>query len=190
MSLNVRALKREFEVRTWSRIITENPYVAVIQITGGRAWGRTNMKARVLGDEKGLSTVNARFAVPKAAREGALRSRYVGLSELFRGGPCAVVYGNNVDDVVKVVKRAQDVIDGGIVVGGRFGNAIVTSRVWDDVLKSEGERAEWAKFVHVIGAPPKFLNILDRNAKGLAQNLEKAGGAQRLARVLERMSDR
>lgn len=189
MALNVRALKREFEVRTWKRIIGDNPYVAVVQITGGRTWGRTNIKARILGDEKDSPTVGVRFAVPRAAREGALRTKYVGLSELFRGSPSAVVYGSEIDNVVKVLRRARNVIDGGILVGGRFGDAIITSRVWADVLASEGERAEWAKFVQVVGAPPGFVDVLDRNAKGLAQTLENAGGAQRLARVVERMGE-
>lgn len=190
MALNVSALRREFEIRTWSRIIGENPYVAVVQITGGRAWGRTNVKARVLGDDKDRPTVGARFAVPKAAREGAMRTRYVGLAELFRGGPSAVIYGNEVDDVVRVVKRAQSVIDGGVLIGGRFGDAIVTSRVWEDVLNSEGERAEWVKFVQVLGTPPGFVRVLDHSAKGLAQSLDSAGGAARLSRVLDRMGDR
>lgn len=189
MALKISALRREFEIRTWSKIIGEHPYVAVVQATGGRAWGRTNVKARVLGEDKDRPTVGARFASPKAAREGAMRTRYVGLSELFRGGPSAVVYGSEVDDVVRVVKRAKKVIDGGVLVGGRFGNAIVTSRVWEEVLQSEGEHAEWVKFVQVLSTPPAFVRVLDHGARGLVQSLETAGGAARLARVLDRMDE-
>lgn len=189
MPFNVSALKREFEIRKWSKIIGENPYVAVLQITGGRAWGRTNVKARVLGEDMNRSSVGARFASPKYAREGAKRTRYVGLSELFRGLPSAVVYGNDVDVVVRVLKRAKSIIDGGLLAGGKFGDAIVTSRIWEEVLKSDGERAEWVRFVQVLGTPPGFVRILDHGAKGLHQTLHNAGGAARLARVLDRMSE-
>lgn len=187
MAFNVNALKREYEIRTWTRIIGKNPYVAVLQLTGGRAWGRTNVKARILGEDQGLPTVDTRFAIPKFAREGAQRTRYVGLSELFRGMPSAVVYGDDVDDVVRVVKRAQEVLDGGLLVGGRFGDAIITRRVWDQVLESEGERAEWVKLVQVIATPPGFVKVLDTSARGLSQVVEQAGGAARLVRVLDQV---
>lgn len=189
MALNVRALKREFEIRTWSRIIGENPYVAVLQITGGRAWGRSNMTARILGEDKGLQSVGVRFASPKAAREGALRTRYVGLSELFRGVPSAVVYGNDVGDVVRVLKRARQSIDGGMLVGGRFGDTIITARVWEEVLGSEGERAEWERLARVLGSPPGFVRVLDASSKGLYQALESGGGAAKLVRVLDRVGE-
>lgn len=189
MPFNVSALKREFEIRKWSKIIGEKPYVAVLQVTGGRAWGRTNIKARVLGNDSGRPSVGARFAAPKYAREGAIRTRYVGLAELFRGSPSAVVYGNDVDDVVRVVKRAKDVIDGGILVGGKFGDTIITSRIWEEVLQSEGERAEWIKLVQVLAMPPGFVRVLDHGTKGLHQTLQNAGGAARLSRVLDRISE-
>lgn len=188
MSLNVQALKREFEIRTWSRIIGGHPYVAVVHITGGRSWGRANTKARVLGDSPGA--VGARFASAKHAREGARRTRFVGLAELFRGCPAAVVYGADAEAVAGAARRARDVIDGGVLVGGRFGDEIVTARAWEAVLRSEGRRAEWARLVRVLAAPPALARVLDAGGRGLAQSVEAAGGAARLARVLDRVAER
>ncbi|CAN8072926.1 unnamed protein product [Agarophyton chilense] len=171
-------------VRTWSKIIKDNPYVAVIQMTGGRAWGRTNMKHRILQERRDSPHVNARFAVLSAAREGILRTPYVGLSELFRGSPCAVVYGDDIGDVVCVVKSATKQIAGGVLVGGKFGDGIVTARAWETVLSSEGERAEWVKLVGVLAAKPALLNVLDRQNLGLFNTL-KSGGGSKLVRVLD-----
>lgn len=184
MSLKVAALRREFEIRKWSKIIQNNPYIAVLQITGGRAWGRTNLKARILTDHKESEHVNTRFAVPKSARDGALRTPFVGLSELFRSAPSAVVYGDDIDEVASVVRRARDVIDNAVLVGGRFGEAIITSRVWEDVLKSEGERAEWCRLLGVLGARPSIVGVMDRQHRSMLDVLSQAGGADRLVRVL------
>ena len=187
MSVSVSALKREFEIRKWSHIIQKHPYVAVLQVTGGRAWGRTNMKARILGPKLNSEHVGARFAVPRSAREGALRTRFHGISELFRSAPSAVVYGDDVDDVVSVVKRAKDTIDGGILVGGRFGEAIVTARVWEKVLESEGEKAEWARFIGLLAARPPLVGVLENQHRRMVDVVSQAGGGQRLVRVLDRM---
>lgn len=187
MPLTVNALKREFEIRTWQRILRDSPYVAVFHLTAGRAWGRTNMKARVLASDRPL--VGARFAAGKYAREGARRTRYVGMAELFRGMPSAVVYGGEVDDVVRVVKRAQVVIDGGVLVGGRFGEDVVGSRVWQSVLDSEGERAEWGKLVGLLATPPAVLRVLEGSGSGLCRSLENASGGKRLVRVLDQISN-
>ncbi|KAI0565775.1 hypothetical protein FGB62_14g040 [Gracilaria domingensis] len=183
MSLSVHALRREFEIRTWSKIIKDNPYVAVVQMTGGRAWGRTNMKHRILKERRDSPHVNTRFAIPRAAREGSLRTPYVGLSELFRGGPCAVVYGDDIDDVVCVIKSATKQIDGGVLIGGKFGDGIVTARTWETVLSSEGERAEWAKLIAVLGAKPSLLNVLESPHRGLLNTLKSSNGSK-LVRVL------
>lgn len=188
MTLQVHALRREFEVRTWTNIINKNPYVAVVQITGGRAWGRTNLKHRILQQNSGSPHVGARFAVPSAAREGALRTPYAPLSELFRSGPCAVVYGDRIDDVVCVVKRAKDQIDGGVLIGGKFGTGIITARTWNTVLESEGELAEWTRFVAVLGRKPALIDALDGRSAGLVNALQ-AGGARRLTNVLHNMQN-
>ncbi|PXF42191.1 hypothetical protein BWQ96_08111 [Gracilariopsis chorda] len=188
MTLQVHALRREFEVRTWTNIINKNPYLAVVQITGGRAWGRTNMKHRILQQNSQSPHVNARFAIPRAAREGALRTQYKGLSELFRSGPCAVVYGDRIDDVVCVVKRATDQIDGGVLIGGKFGKGIITARTWETVLNSEGELAEWARFAAVLGRRPALIDALEGRGRGLLNVLE-AAGARRLTTVLDNMQN-
>lgn len=189
MAFNVRALKREFEARKWASIIGDYPYVAVLQIVGGRAWGRTNMRARVLGPEKDSESVGARFASAKFAREGAGRTRFEGMAELFRGMPAAVVYGTELDEVVRVVKRARGCVDGALLVGGRFGQQIVGWRQWEEVLESEGEAAEWGRFLSAFGRPPGVMGVLDGSARGLYQAVEGAGGGQRLIRAVERISD-
>lgn len=189
MALNIRALKREFEIRTWRTIIEANAYVAVIQISGGRAWGRTNMKSRIIGPLRDEGEgVDARFAVGRLAREGAQRTRFKGLEALFRGGSSAVVFGNGINEVVEGVRRAKKEIDGGFVVGGRFGERIVTGGIWDEVLESDGERAEWARFLKVVGAgTPAVAALLSRGSPGLVDALELAGGAARLTNVVSRI---
>lgn len=181
MSISVSALRREYEIRKWVGVLQTFPYIAVIQITGGRCWGRTNMKSRIL--EKSTD-VNTRFAVPKCAREAALRTRFTGLSELFRGAPSAVVWGDDVDKVVEVVKRAVGVIDGGVVVGGRFGERIATARVWQTVLDSGGEKEEWGKLVGVLGKTPGVVQVLQRQQRGVLDAVEGGG---KLVRVLDRI---
>lgn len=189
MALSVVKLRREYEVRLWSKIIEQNPYVAVVQVTGGRAWGRTNMKARLLGKHLNTEGVNTRYAVPRAAREGALRTRFNEMSTLFRSAGSAVIYGREVADVVAVVKEATKRLDGGVLLGGRFGNNVVTANVWRTVLESEGETAEWGKLVGVLARRPPVVDVLDRSAGGLLDALGKGGRARRLSNVLERMGE-
>lgn len=190
MALSITILRREFEVRTWSKIIEQNPYVAVVQITGGRAWGRSNMKARILGKHMGAEDVCARYAISRAAREGASRTKFNALSALFRSSGCAVIYGHKVQPVVEVVKRAREQLDGGILVGGRFGNDVVTARVWEMVLESDGEKAEWGKFYSVLARQPGVVDVLDRSSAGLVDAIREGGGANRLSRVLDRVGER
>lgn len=188
MSFSISALRREFHVRQWSTILRENPYIAVVQLTGGRAWGRTNMKARVLGEHVGRD-VGARFAVPKVVRAAAEQTKFKGIAELFRSAPSAVVYGTDVEAVAAVVANARKILDGAILVGGRFGDALVTPKTWEKVLESDGELAEWTRFVQVLAAPPAFLRVLDGNAAGLVQSVDAGAGAAKLVRVLDRHAE-
>lgn len=187
MALSIVKLRREYEIRTWRKIIEENPYVAVVQSTGGKSWGRTNMKARILGKHLNSKVVGARYAIPRAAREAALQTRFDKLSSLFQTAGSAVVYGQKVDPVVEVVKNANDIIDGSLLLGGRFGDDIVTAKVWETVLDSKGESTEWANLVSVLDRTPPFITILDRSSSGLVEALKKSGRAHQLTGVLQRM---
>lgn len=189
MSLTITRLRREYEIRLWRKIIEDNPYVAVVETTGGRAWGRKNMRARILGEHLKDGLVGTRYAVPRSAREGAMRSRFKQLATLFRTGGSAVVYGKQIDPVVQVVKRAQDVIDGSLLVGGRFGGRVVTAPVWQRALDSEGEAAEWTQLLSVLAKPPGVIQILDQQSKGLVQVLRQGGRAQQLTGILQRMEE-
>lgn len=189
MALSVTKLRREFEVRIWAKIIEQNPYVAVVQITGGRAWGRSNLKARILGEQLGSDDVGVRYAIPKSAREAATRTRFDSLGVLFRAGGSAVIYGQKIGPVVEVVKRARRTIDGGILIGGRFGENIVTARVWEMVLESDGEEAEWAKLFSVLSRRPPIVDVLERNSAGLVDALREGSRAQRLSNILNRMGE-
>lgn len=192
MALSVVRLKREYEIRLWLKIIDENPYIAVIQATGGQSWGRTNMKSRILGKyhNQQPQKVHARYAVPKAAREGALRSkRYKKLSSLFKTASSAVVYGQEVGPVAETAKLATELIRGGILIGGRFGDDIVTASVWKTVLESDGELQEWRKFVHLLDRPPPVISLLQQSNRGLLDAVENGGNAKELAHVLQRISD-
>lgn len=211
MSFTVRALRREFEVRKWSKIIERHPYVAVLQMTDGPMWGRTNMKARLLGPDHdpsrppislslsppddsspSISThgvhsvpIDARFAVPRHAREGALRTSFVGLSPLFRSAGSAVVYGTELARVTAAVKRSREVLKHAELVGGRFGNNVVTARTWNEVLESEGELAEWTRLLSVLQMDaPGLVHTLELQGSQLVTALQ-GGGGQRVVRVLE-----
>lgn len=189
MALSVTKLRREYEVRLWRKIIEENPYVAVVQIAGGGAWGRKNMRARILGEHLKDGRVGTRYAVPRSAREGAMRSRFEQLALLFRSGGSAVVYGRQIDPVIAVVKRAQEKIDGGLLIGGRFGERVVSAGIWERALKSKGEVDEWTQFLSVLANPPAVIQVLDQQSKGLVQVLQQGGGAQQLTNVLQHMEE-
>jgi hypothetical protein len=185
MGLTVTGLKRAYNVRQWRHIIGSNPYIAVLQLTGGRSWGRTNMKARVLGDLGGEpERVDAKYAVPWAARAGAEQTRFVGLAGLFRSAPCAVVYGPDVGAVLAVVERARGVLDGAILVGGRFGDAVVGSRSWDTALSLGGEEGVRLELVQVLGAPPQLIPVLESGSRDLVKTTV-SGGAGLLTGVLQ-----
>lgn len=189
MALSVTKLRREYEVRLWHKIIEENPYVAVVQITGGGSWGRRNMGARILGKHLRSGQVGTRYAVPKSAREGAMRSRFEQIAMLFRSGGSAVIYGRQIDPVMEVVKRAKETISGGLLVGGRFGERIVTAGVWERALNSKGEVDEWTQFLSVLAKPPPVVQILDQQSKGLVQIIQQGGRAQQLSNILQRMEE-
>lgn len=189
MALSVTKLRREYEIRLWRKIIDENPYVAVVQVTGGRSWGGRNLKARILDKYLSNGEVGTRYAVPRSAREGALRSRFGHLANLFRSCGSAVVYGHHADSVIETVKRAQKIIDGGLLVGGRFGEQVVTAPIWERALQSEGEVAEWTQLVTVLSQPPPLLDVIDRSSKGLVQVLQQGGRANQLTNILQRMGE-
>lgn len=209
MALSVVKLRREYEIRLWTRIIEENRYIAVVQLAGGQSWGRSNMKSRILGEyynhnnetdneTQQTSTtnnnspivVNARYAVPRAAREGARRStRYAPIANLFRTASCAVVYGTQVAPVAAVVKNATKVLKSSLLVGGRFGEDIVTAGRWAAALDSDGEAAEFARLIATLDAPhPALLQTLDSGSRGLATALDGAG-AKPLVGVLQQIDE-
>lgn len=185
MSISVAALRTEYKIRTWQRIIGENPYIAVLQLTGGSRWGRTNMKWRILGAPNPIPDgVSARFATPAATREGALRTRFPGIAELFRSAPCAVVYGTQVEAVMDVVRRAEDLLNDAELVGGRFGDRLVHAQTWREALASEGEVAQFTQLVGALEQGAPLVRTLEAGGKGLAGALDQAAGRDALAGVL------
>lgn len=93
------------------------------------------------------------------------------------------MYGDDVECVVDVVKRAMDLIDGSVLLGGRFGDGIITARVWEEVLESEGETAEWCKFLAILGRRPEVVDVLSAGSRGLVDALG-SGGPRRLVNVV------
>lgn len=169
-------------MRVWARIIGKNPYVAVIQLNGGCNWGRKNLKWRILGEEHGR--VDARFATPRATREGAMRTRFVGMAELFRGAPCAVVYGSHIEDVNTVIKRAEEALPESVLVGGRFGDSLIHARQWREVIDSDGEIAQYAKLLATIKQAPQLVRTIEAPTRGLADVISRGGRHRALAGVL------
>lgn len=186
MGFTVAGLKRAHVVRQWRNILSGNSYVAVVQLTGGRSWGRINMKARVLGDYANSGGVDAKYAVPWAARSAAEDTAFAGLANLFRSSPCAVIYGNDIGSVLAVLARARQQLDGGIVIGGRFGEDVITSRMWDTASDLRSEQAVREDLVRVLGTPPQLVNHLRGSSHGLVKSLQDAAGSTKLVRVLDR----
>lgn len=182
MGLTVRSLKRAYDVRKWRDVFQHHPYIAVVQLTGGRSWGRTNMRARVLGAQ---TTVDARYAVPSAARLAASQTAFAGLSNLFHAAPSAVIFGHGADDVLDVVARATDILDGGLLVGGRFGESVVHGADWARAADLGGESAVRAGLVRALeGAAPRLVRVLDGGGEGLVRTIG-AGGGERVVRVFD-----
>lgn len=187
MSISVSALRTEYKIRIWQRIIGENPYIAVLQLTGGSRWGRTNMKWRLLGAPDPIPPgVNARFATPAATRAGALRTRFPGIAELFRSAPAAVVYGTSVEAVMDVVRRAEDVLADAELVGGRFGDRLVHAATWREALAADGEVAETARLVQTLERGAPLVRVMEEGGRGLAGVLGEAGGRGLVGLLAER----
>ena len=184
MRISPAKLRSEYKVRQWADIISNHPYVAVLQLTASVNWGRSNMKWRVLGEHaQNAPLVDARFAVPRAAREGATRTKFVGMSHLFRSAPCAVVYGTDVGQVSSVVRRAQDQIRDAVLVGGRFGEDLIHARQWRQVLEAN-EREQFCELLGVLQSGTSLVRTIESPARGLATALNVAGGATKLATLL------
>ncbi len=185
MSLSVSALRAEYKIRVWQRIIAGNPYIVVLQLTGGTSWGRTNMKWRLLGAPDRIPDgVGARYATPRASREGALRTRFTGIAELFRAAPCAVIYGTDVAAVTDVVRRAEEELVDAVLVGGRFGDRLVHANTWREVLASDGETAQFARLVAALQQGAPLVRAFDAGTRGLAHALDASSGRNTLASVL------
>lgn len=186
MGLTVQGLKRAYTVRMWRDIFAASPYVAVLQLTGGRSWGRTNMRARVLGPRGASPAVDARYAVPWAARAAAEQTRFVGLAGLFRAAPCAVVYGHDPAAVLDTLERARGLLAGGVLLGGRFGGSVIPASAWEEAKELGGEDAVRAGLLRALaGQAPPLVRALDGGSAGLARVLEKGGGAARLVRAVD-----
>lgn len=183
--LSIGNLKSAYTVRLWRNIISNNPYVAIVQITGGKSWGRANMRSRVLGDLFKSGKVDARYAVPWAAREGAAQANFVGLSQLFRSSPSAVIFGSDLNAVLEVLERATNMLEGGVLVGGRFESEIITAQSWIEVRELGGQEAVRKGLIRALQTTPGFIRALDDSAKQLVRVGISAGGAQSLARVLD-----
>lgn len=179
MALSVSKLRVEYNTRTWARIIERTPYIAVLQLTAGGNWGRSNLKHRLLAaaERSHRDSVDARFAVPRWARAGAERTRFAAMSALFRAAPCAVVYGDSAPAVAQVVRGADKVLRDAVLVGGRFGEALVHPAAWQRAVELAVPQAG-AVDTHV-----ELLGVLD-NAGSLLRTVDAAGGARGLAGVL------
>jgi hypothetical protein len=189
MGFSVTGLRKVYLTRQWRDIIKNHPYIAVLQLTGGRSWGRSNMKSRVLGDWFGTSdvVVAAKYAVPWAARAGAEQTRFVGLAALFRSAPSAVIYGGDIAAVLEVVARTKQEVEGSILLGGRFGDQIVPARIWDEVAAMGTEDEMRIKLIQLLSTPPAVLRMLDGHAVRLTQTLLNSGASARgLVSLLER----
>lgn len=186
MGLTVPGLKRAYTVRMWRDIFANSPYVAVLQLTGGRSWGRTNMRARVLADGGPSAAADARYAVPWAARAAAQQTRFIGLAALFRAAPCAVVFGADAGAVLDTVERALALLDGGVLLGGRFGADVVAAGAWEEARALGGEDAVRAGLLRALaGQAPPLARVLDGSAVGLARAVDRGGGAARLLRAVD-----
>lgn len=199
MGLTVPGLKRAYNVRKWQNIFQNHPYIAVIQLTGGRSWGRINMRARVLGehvkavgeDEAVRPFVDARYAVPWSARTAASRTSFPGLQNLFRSAPSAVIYGADVGVVLDVVGRAQEILDGALLVGGRFGRDVVHGSAWRDAAALESEDKVRVGLLQVLDqAAPSLVQVLDSGNQQLVRTVDTAGGAAKLISVVDAAKDR
>lgn len=188
MKLSVPKLKNLYTVQRWRDIINDNRYIAVVQLSGGSSWGRANMRLRVLGDEYECGRVDARYAVPWAARSAAVQTRFTGLSELFRSSPSAVLFGNDVDAMLYVLKRARNILDCGVLVGGRFGEDIVTASCWEEAESLGGQDKVHAELITALRTSPGLLEVLNGSSRQFTNVFDAASGARRLVRVLENKS--
>lgn len=187
--LSVAKLRGEYKVREWSRIISENDYVAVLQLTRGVNWGRSNIKHRLKpvpesGEEP---TVDVKFAVPRVAREGALRTPYVGIGELFRSSPSAVVYGNDISQVCTTIEKADDM---GIatLIGGKFHDQLIHQRQWKTVLGTD-EKSTFAQLLQTVAhSSPKLVKTIQAGNTGLVNVIDKGNSSTPLLRLLNEHS--
>lgn len=143
------------------------------------------MRARVLKEHIHSDAVNAKYAVPRHAREGATQTRFKGLAALFSSAPCAVVYGSDIASVLEVVDTSKEVLTGAIVIGGRFGDEIVPPRVWNEAAKYGSPENLQRDLVRVLASPPGFVGALESSTSRLVHSLERAGPSAALVRVLE-----
>lgn len=197
--LSVSKLRSEYKVREWSRIISENDYVAVLQLTRGVNWGRSNVKHRLKGigigsEREGVdididteNCVDVKFAVPRVAREGALRTRYVGMGELFRAAPSAVVYGNDIAGVCTTIERA-DTMGVATLIGGKFRDQLIHQRQWKTVLGTD-EKTTLAQLLQAVSSgSPKLVKTMEAGNSGLVNVIDKGDRAKPLMRLLNEHS--
>lgn len=194
MGLTVPGLKRAYNTRKWRNIFQNHPYVAIVQLTGGRSWGRINMRARVLGDhvhqpsppDPSRPFVDARYAVPSCARAAAAQTTVPGLENLFRSAPSAVIYGETVGVVLEVLARAREKLDGGLLVGGRFGNEVVHGSAWEEAAELQSEEKVRVGLLRVLeGAAPGLVQVLDAGKADIVRTIDAAGGAKKLINVVD-----
>lgn len=182
MSLSVSKLRGEYIVRQWAGIIEKHDYIAVMQLTAGANWGRSNLKWRILSNAP--EGIGAKFAVPRAARAGAERTRYAAMGALFRGAPCAVVYGDNAPDVARVVRQADTLLRDAVLIGGRFGDELVFGNTWRRAVDMDADKPKLELLGTLAANSTGLLATTKASARGLNSVLQHAA-FNRIVRMLD-----
>lgn len=169
-NLSIGTLQRAFKVHNLRKVFTDHNYVAVFQLMGGRAWGRSAMRHRIVGNIDG---VDARFAAPWAAREAVQELEpFQPLESVFSGGPCALLYGNEIESMVQVIKIAREKLDGAFLIAGRFADVIVTGKVWNDIVDGKDQRTLMAEFLGTLKSQDRVVGLLNASAKQLLGTIQ------------------
>ncbi|KAK4538820.1 hypothetical protein CDCA_CDCA20G4845 [Cyanidium caldarium] len=159
-------LRNAVVVARWQAALRTSQYVGVVMLTRSTSWGRSGARGRILREaDATASDVDVRFGVPRWLRLAAELVGLPQLSPLFRAGPLLLVYGNDSAAWLRVMQRAEQVMDGATVIGAKIG---------DEAAVREGTVRTLRSLPDTLA---EVVPLLEAPARGLAQALDGVGVA-------------
>eukprot|EP00186_Timspurckia_oligopyrenoides_P002936 CAMPEP_0182450950 /NCGR_PEP_ID=MMETSP1172-20130603/43453_1 /TAXON_ID=708627 /ORGANISM="Timspurckia oligopyrenoides, Strain CCMP3278" /LENGTH=166 /DNA_ID=CAMNT_0024648677 /DNA_START=104 /DNA_END=604 /DNA_ORIENTATION=- len=145
------------------------------QLIRGEGWGKRSTRHKLLNFTR-LDQVDAAYmsaTMGKRVLEDPKFSHLETLRPVFVGNPFGVVFGNDPDRIMTVMKRFQRMYPSSLLLAAKFDDRVVSGDVFQQLMKGESYNDLYVNVAQLISQRPQFVDFLDQGSQGLKSSLDQ-----------------